>query len=139
MWIKLDADANALYITFRGGAVTRTIAIADMVFADLDENGDPIGLDFVRTNDFDPTCATTPATPGTAEDPGNARGRGVELPSGAHPAIPSLSRDLVSRGFVQTTRSLDKLGMTTKAVLKRALAPCYQSATEPSTCQSEGW
>ncbi len=37
------------------------------------------------------------------------------------PGIPSLSRDLVSPGFVQTTRSLDRLGMTTKAVLKRAL------------------
>lgn len=54
MRIKLDSDVNALYITFREGAVARTIEIADMVFADLDENGDPIGLEFVSTDDFVP-------------------------------------------------------------------------------------
>ncbi len=54
MRIKLDPDVNALYITFREGTVARTIEIAEMVYADLDEDGEPIGLEFVSADDFVP-------------------------------------------------------------------------------------
>lgn len=53
MKIKLDADVNALYIAFREGTVARTIELAEMVFADLDD-GEPIGLEFVNADDFVP-------------------------------------------------------------------------------------
>ena len=53
MKIKLDADANALYIAFREGTVERTIEMAEMVFAALDD-GEPIGLEFVNADDFVP-------------------------------------------------------------------------------------
>ncbi len=54
MRIKLDVDVNALSIAFRDGTVARTIEIADRVFADFDENGDPIGLKFVSADDSVP-------------------------------------------------------------------------------------
>lgn len=54
MQIKLDPDVNALYITFAEGKVARTIEVAEAVYADMDEGGNPLGLEFIDADDFIP-------------------------------------------------------------------------------------
>lgn len=54
MHIKRDPDVNALYITFGEGEVARTVAISEAVYADLDEVGNPLGLEFINADDFIP-------------------------------------------------------------------------------------
>lgn len=54
MRIELDPDVNSLYIAFRDGAVARTLEVAELVFADMDEHDVPLGLEFVNADDFIP-------------------------------------------------------------------------------------
>jgi uncharacterized protein YuzE len=54
MQIRLDPDVNALYIEFREGKVAKTIELADMVYLDVDHQGDALGLEFVNADDFIP-------------------------------------------------------------------------------------
>jgi uncharacterized protein YuzE len=54
MQIRLDRDVNALYITLQEGKVARTLELAELVYADIDEQGEPLGLEFVNADDFIP-------------------------------------------------------------------------------------
>ncbi len=51
---QLDTDANALYIKLGPGAVARTIALTDSVYADVDATGAPLGLEFINADEFVP-------------------------------------------------------------------------------------
>jgi uncharacterized protein YuzE len=50
--ITHDSDVNAVYLRVKEAQVARTIEIKPMVFADLDDSGNPIGIEFVNSNDF---------------------------------------------------------------------------------------
>ena len=52
--ILLDRDVNALYIELREGTVARTLELAELVYADVDEEGAPLGLEFVNADDLIP-------------------------------------------------------------------------------------
>jgi uncharacterized protein YuzE len=51
---QLDCDVNALYIKLRSGRVAATITLSDSIYADVDEAGAPIGLEFVNADEFVP-------------------------------------------------------------------------------------
>ena len=54
MQIRLDRDVNALYIELQEGKIARTLELAESVYADVDEQGTPLGLEFVNADDFIP-------------------------------------------------------------------------------------
>lgn len=54
MQIRLDRDVNALYIALQEGKVAKTLELAELVYADVDEQGKPLGLEFVNADDFIP-------------------------------------------------------------------------------------
>lgn len=49
MRIRLDPDVNARYVAFRDA-----VELAEMVYADMDEHDEPLGLEFVNADDFLP-------------------------------------------------------------------------------------
>lgn len=51
---QLDREVNALYIKLGPGNVERTIMLTDAVYADVDAQGTPIGLEFIDADDFVP-------------------------------------------------------------------------------------
>lgn len=53
--VELDRSAKAAYVTFREGKAVKTKVIANddiLVTADLDENGEVLGLEFVGIDNF---------------------------------------------------------------------------------------
>ncbi|MDQ3781056.1 MAG: DUF2283 domain-containing protein [Chloroflexota bacterium] len=54
MKITYSPTAGALYLSFRSGPVAETVEIADMVLVDLDEAGEPLGVESVHAEDFLP-------------------------------------------------------------------------------------
>ena len=54
MQIRLDPDVNALYIEVRAGEVAKTLEVSESVFVDVDEEGAPLGMEFVNADDFIP-------------------------------------------------------------------------------------
>ncbi len=54
MQIRLDPDVNALYIEVRAGEVAKTLEVSESVFVDVDEEGTPLGMEFVNADDFIP-------------------------------------------------------------------------------------
>lgn len=54
MQFRLDRDVNALYIELQAGKVAKTLELAELVYADVDEQGTPLGLEFVNADDFIP-------------------------------------------------------------------------------------
>jgi uncharacterized protein YuzE len=54
MRFELDRDINALYIRLRPGDVTRTIELTDSVYADLDAEDAPLGIEFINADEFVP-------------------------------------------------------------------------------------
>ena len=51
---ELDPDVNALYVRVRQGKVARTLEVDTLVYLDVDEEGQPLGLEFVNADDFVP-------------------------------------------------------------------------------------
>lgn len=52
--VRLDADVNALYIRLTDRPVARTVEIEEMVLLDLDNRGEPVGVEFVDADGFVP-------------------------------------------------------------------------------------
>jgi uncharacterized protein YuzE len=51
---ELDPDVSALYVRFRDGTVARTLSIGQDVFLDVNEQGEPLGIELVNADDFRP-------------------------------------------------------------------------------------
>lgn len=51
---ELDPDVNALYVRFGTREVARTLEIEESLFIDVDEDGTPLGMEFVNADDFLP-------------------------------------------------------------------------------------
>lgn len=49
-----DADVNALYIRFAEAPVAQTVEVEELVYMDLDADGQPLGIEFVDADDFLP-------------------------------------------------------------------------------------
>ena len=54
MRIEYSPTAGALYLRLQAGDVARTIEIEDMVYVDVDANGQPLGVEFVDAQEFLP-------------------------------------------------------------------------------------
>ena len=52
--VKLDADVNALYFRITDRRVARTIELEALVLLDVDEDGEPVGIEFVDADEFVP-------------------------------------------------------------------------------------
>lgn len=52
MNFKLDKDINALYIRLAPGAVARTVEIGNQVYVDVDQDDEPLGVEFINAEDF---------------------------------------------------------------------------------------
>ena len=63
--LTYDPDANALYIRFSPEAVEETIELSESVYVDLDQRGDPVGLEILHAEPD--VLANLPALPDTAE------------------------------------------------------------------------
>ncbi len=44
---RYDPEAGALYVRMREGAVADTIEVEELVYLDVDEDGRPLGIEFV--------------------------------------------------------------------------------------------
>lgn len=53
MRFEFDSEADALYIRISAGRVARTIELVEGVYADLDAEDRPLGLEFVALAAFD--------------------------------------------------------------------------------------
>lgn len=53
MRFEFDSEADALYIRLEEGRVSRTIELEEGVYADLDAEDRPLGLEFVALAAFD--------------------------------------------------------------------------------------
>ena len=53
MRFEFDREADALYIRLREGRVARTIELDEGVYADLDAEKHPLGLEFIALRAFD--------------------------------------------------------------------------------------
>lgn len=53
MRFEFDSEADALYIRIRDGRVQRTIELDEGVYADLDAEDRPLGLEFIALAAFD--------------------------------------------------------------------------------------
>ena len=53
MWFEFDSEADALYIRINEGRVERTLEIEEGVYADLDAQDRPLGLEFIALAAFD--------------------------------------------------------------------------------------
>ncbi len=62
MEFQLDRDVNALYIKLRSGIVSRTIELTDSIYADMDAEDAPIGIEFTNADDFTPFLRSQPTT-----------------------------------------------------------------------------
>jgi uncharacterized protein YuzE len=47
MQINYDPQADAIYIRLRAGEVANTVAVSKYIYADVDENGVPLGLEIL--------------------------------------------------------------------------------------------
>lgn len=53
MRFEFDREADALYIRLREGRVDKTIELEEGVYADLDAESRPLGLEFIALRAFD--------------------------------------------------------------------------------------
>lgn len=53
MRFEFDSEADALYIRINSGRVERTIELDEGVYADLDAEDRPLGLEFIALAAFD--------------------------------------------------------------------------------------
>jgi uncharacterized protein YuzE len=79
MKIEYDPQADALYIQLRKGKIAQTVETSHYIYADVDEKGQPLGLEilFVRRHlkpedltsiTFNILGAVQPATPSVREE-----------------------------------------------------------------------
>lgn len=54
MQFRFDPEANSLYISLSKGEVVRTIELNDMVYVDVDTQGEILGIEFVDADEFIP-------------------------------------------------------------------------------------
>ncbi|HEY7035465.1 MAG TPA: DUF2283 domain-containing protein [Thermomicrobiales bacterium] len=54
MEIRYDAEVKALYIRLAVGEVDHTTEVEEFVYLDVDQEGRPLGLEFVDAEDFFP-------------------------------------------------------------------------------------
>lgn len=52
--MKHDDEGDALYLTLREGTAAETIEIEESVYVDLDDDGRPLGIEFIGGADFLP-------------------------------------------------------------------------------------
>ncbi len=80
MKIEYDPQADALYIQLRKGKIAQTVETSHYIYADLDEEGQPLGLEilFVKrllkpedlaSITFNILGVAQPATPSVREEP----------------------------------------------------------------------
>ncbi len=80
MKIEYDPQADALYIQLRKGKIAQTVETSHYIYADVDEEGQPLGLEILfvkrhlRPEDltsitFNILGAVQPATPSVHEEP----------------------------------------------------------------------
>jgi len=80
MKIEYDPQADALYIQLRKGKIAQTVETSHYIYADVDEKGQPLGLEilFVKRHlkpedltsiTFNILGAVEPATPSVREEP----------------------------------------------------------------------
>ncbi len=80
MKIEYDSQADALYIQLRKGKIARTVETSHYIYADVDEEGQPLGLEILfvkrhlRPEDltsitFNILGAAQPAAPSVREEP----------------------------------------------------------------------
>jgi uncharacterized protein YuzE len=50
--VTYSTEADALYLTLRDGTAAETIEIEEMVYLDIDADGQPLGIEFVSGTDF---------------------------------------------------------------------------------------
>jgi uncharacterized protein YuzE len=50
--ITHDPDVDTVYLRIRESPVAKTIELREFVFADLNAQGEPIGIEFVTSDDF---------------------------------------------------------------------------------------
>ena len=53
MRFEFDSEADALYIRIKDGRIERTIELDEGVYADLDAEDHPLGLEFIALSAFD--------------------------------------------------------------------------------------
>jgi len=51
--LEFDAEINALYVRLREGKTCRSEPVCDNVIIDLDEKGDPVGVEILLPPDMD--------------------------------------------------------------------------------------
>ncbi len=51
--VEYDGEANSLYLRFSSAVIDDTIALSDSVYVDVDENGDPIGIEVLHATPSD--------------------------------------------------------------------------------------
>ena len=80
MKIEYDPQADALYIQLRKGKIAQTVETSHYIYADVDEEGQPLGLEilFVKRHlkpedltsiTFNILGAAQPAAPSVREEP----------------------------------------------------------------------
>jgi len=47
MQVSYDTEAGATYVRIAHGTVARTVSVSDLTMVDLDENDQPLGVEFV--------------------------------------------------------------------------------------------
>lgn len=50
--LRYSASADALYVQLREGQVAETIEVEEMVYVDVDQDGRPLGIEFVVASDL---------------------------------------------------------------------------------------
>ncbi len=75
MRFEFDSEADALYIRINEGRVRRTIELDEGVYADLDAEDRPLGLEFIALAAFDEWMKRH----GTLKLPERVEGRGSFL------------------------------------------------------------
>jgi len=51
--VEYDRAASSLYLRFSSDAIDDTIALSDSVYVDVDEHGDPIGIEVLHATPSD--------------------------------------------------------------------------------------
>lgn len=52
--VTYDRDVDALYLRLRGGAVDHTVEVDGSIYMDVDAAGQPLGIEFLHSEDLAP-------------------------------------------------------------------------------------
>ena len=50
--VRYDPEADAMCLRLREGTVADTVEVEEMVYVDVDDEGRPLGIEFVVASDF---------------------------------------------------------------------------------------